>query len=335
VSTSKAVRRRMLAAAMVVASGAGSTGVLAAVPAAAAEETAVAAAGATAAARAGITDADARNGEVAALVISSTGRPTLVEVTAPTAAQALRKAAAVPGSDGVVVDTPVRATMTNDPLRPRQWHLDRLRVDSLPTGDRSANVVAVVDSGVRATHQDFAAGQVLCGRGADFTSEHLSTNGCVDPKGHGTHVAGIIGAIAGNGRGVGSLASGTSILPVRVLDSTGSGSSFGVAKGIVYAADQGAKVINLSLGGPHASAALDAAVKYATDRGSLVVVSAGNNRTEGNAVNYPAASPGALSIASTDASNVSSYFSYSGPTVDLAAPGGGIISTYSGTDAMA
>ena len=266
---------------------------------------------------------------VAAIVLDAGGRPTFVEVTAPTVEQAVQRAGRVPGADGVAVDTPMTALATNDPYRPQQWSLDVLGADSLPTPS-AATLVAVVDTGVRATHEDFAPSQVRCDLGRDFTSENLGP--CNDRVGHGTHVAGIIGAVSGNAKGVASLAPGTSILPVRVLDSAGSGGSIAVANGIVHAADRGAQVINLSLGGPGESSALDAAVRYATDRGSLVVVSAGNNRQTGNAVNYPAASPGALSVASTDQSGSSSSFSYRGPSVDLAAPGGGILSSWADSD---
>jgi subtilisin family serine protease len=260
-----------------------------------------------------------RTPAVAAIVLGVDGRPTFVEVSAPTVEQAVQRAARLPGSDGVAIDAPMTALASDDPYRPQQWSLDVLKADSLPAGSPSS-LVAVVDSGVRATHEDFAPGQVRCDLGADFTREALGA--CTDRVGHGTHVAGIVGATANNAKGIAGLAPGTSILPVRVLDSAGSGGSIAVAKGIVHAADRGARVINLSLGGPGGDSALDAAVQYATGRGSLVVVSAGNNRDKGNEVNYPAASPGALSVASTDPGGSSSSFSYSGPTVDLAAPGG-------------
>ena len=266
---------------------------------------------------------------VAAIVLGADGRPSFVEVSAPTVEQAVQRAARVPGSDGVAVDAPMSALATTDPYRSYQWSLDALKADGLPAASPSS-LVAVIDTGVRASHEDFAPGQVRCDLGADFTGEGLGA--CTDPKGHGTHVAGIVGALAGNGKGVASIAPGTRILPVRVLDSTGSGGSIAVAKGIVHAADKGAKVINLSLGGPGGSSALNAAVQYATDRGALVVVSAGNNRTSGNEVNYPAASPGALSVASTDEGGSSSSFSYSGPSVDLAAPGGRIASLWADSD---
>jgi subtilisin family serine protease len=270
-----------------------------------------------------------RTPAVAAIVLGVDGRPTFVEVSAPTVEQAVQRAARLPGSDGVAIDAPMTALASDDPYRAHQWSLDVLKADSLPAGSPSS-LVAVVDSGVRATHEDFAPGQVRCDLGADFTREALGA--CTDRVGHGTHVAGIVGAIANNAKGIAGLAPGTSILPVRVLDSAGSGGSIAVAKGIVHAADRGARVINLSLGGPGGDSALDAAVQYATGRGSLVVVSAGNNRDKGNEVNYPAASPGALSVASTDPGGTSSSFSYSGPTVDLAAPGRGIASLWASSD---
>ena len=340
-------RRRTAALTLALATGLAGTGALAvtAAPVSASEPSAAAATDAAADAPApaatadatepttttavpdGVTDADARSGAVSAILLDGEGRPSFVEVVAPTLRQAVLRAQDVPGSDGVAIDTPMTSLATNDPLRPRQWSLDRLRVDSLPaTNDRARHLVAVVDSGVLGAHEDFAPGQVRCDLGADFTGEALG--GCADPHGHGTHVAGIVGALSGNGKGVASIAPGTAILPVRVLDRSGSGGSTGVARGIVHAADKGAEVINLSLGGPGRSAALDAAVAYATDRGALVVAAAGNNRRTGNAVNYPAASPGVLAVASTDANGLSSPFSYSGPAVDIAAPGGGIVSTW-------
>lgn len=326
-STPLTPRRRGATLALVLATGAAGSCLLGAAAPALAEATAPGQAVSTS------PSPSAADGEtaVASILLGAGGRPTFVEVTAPTVEQAVQRAAHVPGSDGVAVDSPMTALVTNDPHRAVQWSLDALKADSLPapTG-RSSHVVAVVDTGVRASHEDFAAGQVRCDLGADFTGEGLGA--CKDPKGHGTHVAGIIGAATGNGKGVASLAPGTTILPVRVLDSAGSGGSIAVAKGIVHAADKGAEVINLSLGGPGGSSALDAAVQYATDKGSLVVVSAGNNRTSGNEVNYPAASPGALSVASTEQSGTSSSFSYRGPSVDLAAPGGGIASLWGSDD---
>jgi subtilisin family serine protease len=176
---------------------------------------------------------------------------------------------------------------------------------------------------VRSTHEDFAPGQVLCRDGSNFTPD-AGTTGCGDPHGHGTHVAGIIGAAAGNGRGVAGLASGVTILPVRVLDSSGAGNSRQAARASCTPPTAARRSSTHRWAGPY-SAAYDQAVAYAASKGALVVASAGNNRTSGNpanSVNYPAASAGAVSVAATTntAGNVVAAYSHYGSTVDVAAP---------------
>jgi subtilisin family serine protease len=215
------------------------------------------------------------------------------------------------------------ASASNDPKLSQQWWLTRLRAPSLwaaaPTG---GSTVAVVDTGVDASHDDLA-GAVL--PGADFVTG--SGDGRFDGHGHGTHVAGIVGALTNNGVGVASLAPGTKVLPVRVLDSSGSGYDSDVASGIVYAVDHGARVVNLSLGGP-ASGPTATAVRYATDHDVLVVAAAGNARQSGNPVSYPAAYPDVTAVAASDSADRTATFSNTGPYVDVTAPGVGIVSTY-------
>jgi type VII secretion-associated serine protease mycosin len=214
-----------------------------------------------------------------------------------------------------------------DPNESEQWGLSAADFEaawSLSTGSRI--VVAVVDSGVRCTHQDLA-GAVL--PGVDFVAP--GGNGCDDQNGHGTHVAGIIGALRNGVGGVGGAPS-VRILPVRVLDANGNGFTSDVAQGIIWAADHGARVINLSLGGPTPSAAMQQAMQYANSRGAVVVVAAGNYGTSGNPVMYPAAYPEALSVGAVDQNLSHAPFSETGNYIDLSAPGVGILSTWNSND---
>lgn len=214
-----------------------------------------------------------------------------------------------------------------DTLRNKQWALDRLNAERVWSDYSSAagSVVAVVDTGVDGGHPDLA-GQLTVA-GVDYVAG--SGNGRTDPHGHGTHVAGIVAAARGNGVGVAGLAPLAKVMPIRVLDVNGSGWTSNIAKGIIYAADNGADVINLSLGGP-ADPSTQTAVNYAMSKGVVVVAAAGNSRATDNATNYPAAYPGVLAVASTEPGDISSTFSNTGPYVDIAAPGGSILSTVPG-----
>ena len=232
----------------------------------------------------------------------------------------------------VSMGQPVQAAVSNDPLRPRQWALSSLRAESVwrlsaggTTGGRNQTVVAVVDTGVFA-HRDLRRG-LLTGR--DFVDPGTSPT---DPNGHGTHVAGIVGATANNGLGIAGLAPKTKILPVRVLDALGSGSTDVIARGVVWAVEKGADVVNLSLTGDFQDAALRRAVAFAQQRGAVVVAAAGNDGGSlaclfGCPAQYPAAYAGVVGVGSVDSNQSRSSFSSTGSWVDVAAPGGGIIST--------
>jgi hypothetical protein len=159
--------------------------------------------------------------------------------------------------------------------------------------------------------------------GVDYVN---GTDGRIDPNGHGTHVAGIIAAQADNGRGIAGGAPGVHILPVRVLDATGSGSTSNVAAGIIWAADNGARVINLSLGGG-ASQGMHDAIIYAVNKGAVVLAAAGNSG-DGAAPVYPGAFDESIAVAAIDSNRTRASFSNTGSYVDIAAPGAGIISTY-------
>jgi type VII secretion-associated serine protease mycosin len=229
--------------------------------------------------------------------------------------------------DGAVVDLdlnrPVRALGSTDPYRAKQWALDTTSFEATwPLTNGTGAVVAVVDTGVQADHEDLT-GTVLTGWDAIANRSGATA----DPNGHGTHVAGIIAAAAGNGKGIAGAAPGVRILPVRVLPANGSGTVADVLEGIIWAADHGADVINLSLGGGGNDRTYAAAIRYALDKGALVVAAAGNEALEGNPPSYPGADPGAIAVAATTMSGTRASFSNYGSYVDLAAPGSAIYST--------
>lgn len=214
----------------------------------------------------------------------------------------------------------------SDPLVPDLWGHARLGFERRPElSSPSGILVAVLDTGVDASHPDLS-GRVM--RGADMVGS--SGRGDRDPNGHGTHVAGIVAAVAGNGLGVAGFAHGVDILPVRVLGSDGFGDDSDLARGIVWAVDNGADIINMSVGGAEDMGLLRAAVDYANERGVLLVASAGNDALWGNAPSYPAAYPGVVAVAATSPGDMRAMFSNTGSYVELAAPGVSILSTWPG-----
>ncbi len=181
--------------------------------------------------------------------------------------------------------------------------------------------VAVLDTGI-APHVDLDPAI----RGATFVPGAISFD---DDHGHGTHVAGTIAAKAGHAGGVFGVAPGASLMSVQVLARDGWSRGDSVALGITFAANTGARIINLSLGGGEVSQSILRAVIHARCRGALVVAAAGNDY--GGPVLQPAALPDlCVAVAATDASNRVGSFCNRGPEVDLAAPGVAIRSTYPG-----
>jgi hypothetical protein len=210
---------------------------------------------------------------------------------------------------------------SDDPRSHEQWGLRA--VGAKAAWERSTGkeiVVAVLDTGV-APHEDLPG--LLPGRSFIGATEP-------DPNGHGTHVAGIIAAAMGNGLGIAGLAPAVRLLPVQVLDAEGSGDHADIASGIIWATDNGADVINLSLGGEESSDVLSAAVQYAVSKDVIVVAAAGNSGSGSNAPMYPAAYDPVLAVAAAGPDGTAAMFSNSGPYVDLAAPGFAILSTVPG-----
>lgn len=210
------------------------------------------------------------------------------------------------------------ASASNDPLSPRQWGLQRIAApQAWNTAKGDGIVIAVSDTGVDVDHPDIGA-KVIGGR--DFVDGGRPDDG----HGHGTHVAGVAAAITDNNRGVAGTAPASRVLAYRVFDSEGVYAGGG-PQSIRMAADAGARVINLSWG-PRLTVgnlledpAVDAAVKYAFDRGSVVVIAAGN---DGNPFSNPTTANYALVTGATTRDDIKAAYSTAGPGVRIYAPGG-------------
>lgn len=235
---------------------------------------------------------------------------------------------------------------TNDPRLSEARHITFSK--ALPSWDwffssvgiNQEVVVAVVDTGVLYTHPDLAE-NIYSNRGGqhgyDFVNDDSDPT---DDSGHGTHVAGIIAARANNGVGVtGVMGMRAKIMAVKVLNAMGTGDDTSIVNGIRYAADQGAHVINLSLGGKFQSTAIRDAMAYAAGKGIVLIVAAGNSNEEITVTNFYTPSgyakdiPGCLAVGSVDAvTGARSSFSNTGVEyVWIAGPGSnGILSTYTG-----
>jgi subtilisin family serine protease len=264
-------------------------------------------------------------------------------------------AAVVSAPDGFVkhsatVKARTAQVATGDPRTADQWPLDGdgpMGVTSAWRQTKGAGLtVAIVDSGADLGHPDLAPnlwtnpGEVP-GNGVDDDG-----NGYVDDvhgydfvegdgtpqdgNGHGTHVAGIVGARGGNGIGGAGVAWNVKLMIVRVLDAAAQGTTTDVARGIRYAVDDGARIVNLSLAGPSSTPDLQDAVQYAQARGVLIVVAAGNDGADlAGAPTYPAAygEDDVLGVAATRRDGGLSGVSDYGPGADLAAPGEEVLST--------
>jgi subtilisin family serine protease len=222
---------------------------------------------------------------------------------------ATRKGGARPAVEQAVATTP------NDPLWADSWSLAKVNAPAAwkLTRGTSETIVAVLDTGVDLSHPDLVGAFVP---GYDFVNRDEDPS---DDHGHGTMVAGVIAARSNNRIGGAGACSNCSLMPVKVIAGNGSGNAADVAAGISWAADHGARVINLSfvLSGPDEGVAQ--AIDYARGRGIVVVAAAGN---AGSAdVSFPAGLPGVVSVTGTDGADVRYAWASYGHWVRLAAPG--------------
>lgn len=211
-------------------------------------------------------------------------------------------------------------------------------------------IVAVIDSGVDIAHPDLAtqlwqnpgetgldeAGNPKENNGLDDDQNGFiddwqgwnfvaGNNNVQDDNGHGSFVAGVIGAATNNAEGIAGVASGSRMMTLKTLDANGYGTYNNIAAAIIYAADQGAQVINLSFGNTAHSDILQDAIDYAVARGIVLVAAAGNSGNE--TLYYPAAYPQVISVSALDQANAPAAFSTFNTAVELAAPGVNILTT--------
>jgi serine protease len=211
----------------------------------------------------------------------------------------------------------------NDPMYGKQWNLRSINVESAWQETKGDGVtVAVIDTGVTRVPDlqktKFASGY-------DFVNDRTLAT---DDNGHGTHVAGTIAQSTNNNYGVAGIAYEANIMPLKVLDSYGSGTVADIAEAIKFAADNDADVINMSLGGGGESQLMKEAIDYAYNKGVVIIAAAGNSNQ--NSAGYPARYPRVIGVSALDASGEKAPYSNFGAGVDISAPGG---STANGNEA--
>ncbi|HQR80778.1 MAG TPA: S8 family serine peptidase [Actinomycetota bacterium] len=257
---------------------------------------------------------------VSAVVRTADG--TVAVTTAPDA-----DALAVATADDTVlaVDNTARryamALPADDAGRDLQWSLSRLQAEDLWQRSTGAGTtVAVLDTGVKASHPDLR-GKVARGYNA-ITGKPGARR---DDNGHGTILAGIIAGRI-NGSGIAGLAPNARILPVKVLDADGVGDSDDIARGIIWAVDNGADVINMSFGADASNRVEAEAIDYARGAGVTLIAAGGNEGAR--LVMYPAGYPGVLGVGAVDFNDKRASFSNQGSHIDVVAPGQGILSSF-------
>lgn len=215
------------------------------------------------------------------------------------------------------LETDIPVKMSADTV---DWGVTRIGAEKIWADSTGSSIkIAVIDTGVELTHSDLSANLVT---GYDFVNNDTNPS---DDNGHGTHVSGIIASTQNSAGNIGA-AYQAKIMPVKVLNNQGYGYLSDVAKGIYYATDNGARIINMSLGSSSDSLTLKNAINYAASKGVIMVAAAGNEG--GSSCQYPAAYSSVICVGATDTSNKLASFSNMG--AELSAPGVSNYSTYIG-----
>jgi serine protease len=203
----------------------------------------------------------------------------------------------------------------NDPDYDKQWNLRSINVEAAWEETRGSGVtVAVIDTGISPV-PDLQDTKFV--QGYDFVNDREDAR---DDNGHGTHVAGTVAQSTNNNFGVAGVAYQANLMPLKVLSASGSGTTADIAEAIRFAADHGADVINMSLGGGGESEIMQEAINYAHEMGVVIVAAAGNaNR---NAAEYPARYPHVIGVSALGPSGTKAPYSNFGAAIDISAPGG-------------
>ncbi len=208
-------------------------------------------------------------------------------------------------------------TTPNDPRYKEQWNLKAIDVEKAWQKTKGKGItIAVIDTGVSKV-DDLKNTNFV--KGYDFVNDREDAS---DDNGHGTHVAGTIAQSTNNNFGVAGIAYEANIMPLKVLGASGGGTISDIAEAIIFAADNGANIINMSLGGGGESKLMQEAIDYAYSKGVVIIAASGNSNR--NAAFYPARYPKVIAVSATGSTNEKAPYSNYGAGVDIAAPGGAI-----------
>ncbi|MTJ13152.1 peptidase S8 [Anabaena sp. UHCC 0187] len=203
----------------------------------------------------------------------------------------------------------------NDQYYSKQWNLHKIGIEAAWTRSKGSGItVAVIDTGITKVRD---LNETKFVKGYDFVND---TEAAKDDNGHGTHVAGTVAQATNNAYGVAGVAYEASLMPLKVLNADGAGTVADIAEAIKFAADNGADIINMSLGGGGASQLMEDAVKYAHNKGVTIIAAAGNEDTNG--VSYPARYDHVIGVSAFGADGERASYSNYGAGVDISAPGG-------------
>lgn len=230
--------------------------------------------------------------------------------------QALKKSGLVKNTEFIEPNYIYNALETpNDPDYSKQWNLRSINIEAAWDETKgSGTTVAVIDTGITRV-SDLKNTEFV--KGYDFVNDRVEAD---DDNGHGTHVAGTVAQSTNNNYGVAGIAYEAKLMPLKVLSASGGGTVSDIAEAIKFAADNGADVINMSLGGGGESQLMKEAVDYAHQKGVVIIAAAGNENR--NASSFPARYAHVISVAALDAAGIKAPYSNFGAGIDISAPGG-------------